>query len=73
MTMGHKSEADRKRYFEILRRMTPEQRLEKAIELSEMTKELLKVGLRTRYPEADEQQLHTHFLKRLARCHNRNY
>ena len=61
------------RYLEALRRMTPEQRLARAIELSELGKRLLLHGLRKRFPEADEQQIRSLYLKRISTCHNRNY
>ncbi|HVA45859.1 MAG TPA: hypothetical protein VNH11_05670 [Pirellulales bacterium] len=61
------------RYIEVLRQMTPEQRLAKAFELSEMTKQLFRQGLRERFPEMDEAAFHRLFLDRLAKCHNQNY
>lgn len=60
-------------YIDILRRMTPEQRLEKAFELSEMSKSLFHQGLRKRFPDLPEEEFHQLFLKRLKLCHNRNY
>jgi hypothetical protein len=60
-------------YLEVLRRMTPEQRLAKAFELSEATKQLFRQGLRERFPDLDEDAFHQLFLKRLAKCHNQNY
>jgi len=71
--MDPKSRPNRRRYIEVLRRMTPSQRLEKAMELSELTKQLFLHGLRRRFPEADEKQIHEIYLKRIAKCHNRNY
>jgi hypothetical protein len=53
--------------------MTPAQRLAKAMELSDLGKRLFQHGLRRRFPDADEQQLHALYLDRIARCHNRNY
>jgi hypothetical protein len=53
--------------------MTPAQRLAKAMELSDLGKRLFLHGLRRRFPEADERKLHTLYLERIARCHNRNY
>lgn len=61
------------KYLEVLRAMTPEQRLMKAFELSEMTKELFRQGLRDRFPEKSEAELHQLYLERLELCHNRNY
>ena len=45
----------------------------KAFELSEMTKALFRDGLRRRFPDLSERELHKRFLEGLARCHNRNY
>jgi hypothetical protein len=53
--------------------MTPAQRLAKAMELSDLGKRLFLHGLRRRFPEADEKQILAEYLKRTARCHNRNY
>jgi hypothetical protein len=71
--MFGKNAADRRRYLEILRRMTPQQRLAKAMELSEFGKSLLLTGLRQRFPELNEAQIHEIYLRRLEQCHNRNY
>jgi hypothetical protein len=71
--MELKSIAERRRYIDVLRRMTPSQRLAKAMELSELGKRLFLHGLRRRFPEADDRELHAEYLKRIARCHNRNY
>ena len=70
---GHKPRPNHRQYLEVLRRMTPEERLLKAFELSEMTKTLFKQGLRERFPDLPEEQFHALFLERIARCHNRNY
>jgi hypothetical protein len=53
--------------------MTPAQRLQKSFELTELSRQLLKDGLRNRHPELNPQELHRLYLDRLARCHNRNY
>ena len=60
-------------YIQILRRMTPEQRLAKAFELGEMGRKLLRAGLRLRHPGASEEDIRTLELQEVARCHNRNY
>jgi hypothetical protein len=71
--MDLKSIPGRQRYLDVLRRMTPAQRLTKAMELSELGKRLFLQGLHRRFPEADDRQLHALYLKRVAKCHNRNY
>jgi hypothetical protein len=44
-------------FLAVHRRMTPEQKLRKAIELSEMGMKLAQAGLRERYPAADEREI----------------
>jgi hypothetical protein len=53
--------------------MSPSERLKKAFELSRTAKELLKAGLRRRFPEKSEQELHRIYLQRISRCQNNNY
>jgi len=60
-------------YLQMLRRMTPEQRLQKAFELSEFTKELFVQGLRKRFPNASPDEFQEILRGRLSKCHNRNY
>lgn len=60
-------------YLEVLARMTPEQRIAKAFELSEMTRDLFRQGLRERFPDLPKDRFHVLYLERLALCHNRNY
>ena len=71
--MNPKPRPNHRAYLEILRSMTPAQRLEKAFELSELSRSLFLEGLRKRFPDASKQGLHQIFLKRLEKCHNRNY
>lgn len=53
--------------------MSPEQRLAKAFELTEMTRELFRSGLRQRFPEKSEGDLRELYVRRLEKCHNRDY
>jgi hypothetical protein len=71
--MDLKKRPNHLQYIRILRRMTPEQRLNKAFELSEFSKELFISGLRQRFPALNEEELHKLMLERLQKCHNRNY
>jgi len=71
--MFQKPRPNRSQYVEVLRRMTPQQRLAKAFELSELTKRLFRQGLRKRFPELSDEAFHRLYLERLAKCHNRNY
>jgi hypothetical protein len=60
-------------YLEVLRRMTPEQKLRKVWELSAFAKQLFIAGLRERFPDLSPEEFHKLLLERLALCHNRNY
>jgi hypothetical protein len=60
-------------YLETLSKMSPEEKLDKTFELSEMSKALFLTGLRMRFPEYSEEQIHKLFLERLKLCYNRNY
>jgi hypothetical protein len=71
--MDIKPRPNRRRELEILRSLTPAQRLEKAIELTEFSRQLMKDGLRRRHPAASEPELHQLYLARLKRCYERNY
>jgi len=64
---------DSRMYLDVLRRMTSEQRLQKAFELSEFTRQLFRHGLRKRFPGVTDEEFQQLFLNRLAKCHNRNY
>jgi hypothetical protein len=64
---------NRQLYLETLRRMTPEQRLLKAFELSELSHELLRAGIRQRYPVAGPDEAQRIYLEQLSRCRNRAF
>ncbi len=68
-----KPNPDHEAYIKILRNMTPEQRLKKALELSDLTRDLFRHGLRKRFPDLSEEEFHKLYLERLDLCHNRNY
>jgi hypothetical protein len=68
-----KRRLNRQAYLRTLARMTPSQRVAKAFELSDMVKQLLWEGLRRRFPNKSDAELHVIYLKRLDRCHNRHY
>jgi len=80
MTLDHdrttqtpKPRPNHRRYIEVLRSMTPGERLAKSFELSEMAKALFRQGLRERFPDLDEAAFHRLFPERLEKCHNQNY
>jgi hypothetical protein len=71
--MDLKPRPNRDKYIEILRKMTPAQRIQKAFELSEFTRQLFYIGMRQRHPQASEEELKHIALARLVKCHNSNY
>jgi hypothetical protein len=72
-TMNLKSAPNHKVYLEVLKKMSPAERLEKAFQLSKMTKQLFLEGLRKRFPEKNEMEIRSIYLKRIEKCYNRNY
>jgi hypothetical protein len=71
--MDPKPRPNHQLYLQILRSMTPEQKLLKVFELSEFSKALFVAGLRQRFPNATEEEFRRLLLDRLEKCHNRNY
>ncbi|HEY5168816.1 MAG TPA: hypothetical protein VIK03_05430 [Thermoleophilia bacterium] len=69
--MDPKARTNRQLYLQTLRGMTPEQRLLKAFELSELSHELLRAGIRQRYPVAAPDEVRRIYLEQLSRCQNR--
>ncbi len=71
--MNIKIHPNHKIYIETLRRMSPEERLLKAFELSEFTMQLFICGLHKRFPKLKGEEFKKILLERLGKCHNRNY
>jgi hypothetical protein len=72
-TMDPKPKPNHRIYLEVLRAMTPEQKLMKVFKLSEFSKALFIEGLRRRFPDATEEEFRRILFERLEKCHNRNY
>jgi hypothetical protein len=64
------SERDSRKYLEILRGMRPQERLQKAFELGEFTKQLFIQGLRTRFAGVSPEEFQKILRDRLAKRHN---
>ncbi|MFN0199826.1 MAG: hypothetical protein ACKVT0_23990 [Planctomycetaceae bacterium] len=71
--MDPKPRPNHQLYLQVLRNMTPEQRLAKAFELSEFSRQLFIHGLKQRYPNASPEEFARILIDRLDRCHNQNY
>ncbi len=71
--MSIKQSPNHRQYLITLKKMSAEQRLLKALELSIITKKLFLSGLNKRFPDKTETEIHKIYLQRLAKCYNRNY
>jgi hypothetical protein len=60
-------------YLGILRRLTPEQKLQKVFELADVARELFCQGLRNLHPGFSQDELKKHYLRTIEKCYNRNY
>lgn len=70
---GRKLRPNHQRTLQILRAMTPEQKLAQVFKLNERTLELFRIGLRRRFPDLDDAAFEKLYLRMRERCHNRNY
>lgn len=73
MPMNPKKRPNHRLYIEILRKMTPEERLLKAFELSAFSKQLFIHGMRKKHPDISAAEFARVLRDRLKKCHNRNY
>lgn len=71
--MDVKQSPNHKQYLTALSKMSAEQRLGKAVDLSALTKELFMTGLRRRFPDKTVSEIKEIYLQRIAKCYNRNY
>lgn len=60
-------------YLRILRRMSPEDRLRKAFELSDLSRSLFVHGLQRAFPHLEPAAFRALVRSRLDKCHNRIY
>jgi hypothetical protein len=68
-----KPRPNHQRTLQILRQMTPQQKLAQVFKLNERALMLMRVGLRRRFPDLDEVAFEKLYLLMRERCHNRNY
>jgi hypothetical protein len=71
--MNIKPRPNHRLYIQILRQMSPEERLQKAFALSDFSRQLFAHGLRQRFPHLTDEGFRILLLERLRKCHNRNY
>lgn len=68
-----KPRPNHQRTLQILRAMTPQQKLARVFKLNERALELMRIGLRRRFPDLDDAAFEKVYLQTRERCHNRNY
>ena len=68
-----KTYPNKQRYRDILKDMSPQEKLEKSFELTEFANSAFRAGLKTRYPNLTADELEQLYQERLRKCHNRNY
>ncbi len=71
--MDIKQRPNHQLYLRTLAKMTPEQRLMKAFELSVLTKQLFIHGLQKRFPKKSEDEIKELYLQRLTKCYNQKF
>ena len=73
MATDAKQPLNEREYLASMRAMSGSERVRIAFELSEMSRRVMKDGLRHRHPHLNETELQSLYLKLLDRCHNQNY
>lgn len=71
--MNETDQQTHKEYIKILKKMTPQQRLQRALELSDLTKSLFITGLKLRYPDHSEEDIKNLYIKKVYKCHHSDY
>ena len=69
----NRKHSNHKIYIQVLRQMSPEKKLLRAFELSELTKQLFLHGLQKRFPNLLDEEFEELAQVRLDKCHNRKY
>ncbi len=60
-------------YIKILKKMTSQERLQRALELSDLTKSLFITGLKMRYPDYSEKDIKNLYIEKIYKCHSSDY
>ena len=68
-----KKSPDHKEYIKMMRRLSPQDRLKKSFELTELTKSLFLAGIKKRFPHLSDKEIKKIYLERISKCHNLNY
>jgi hypothetical protein len=68
-----KTYPNKQRYHQILKAMPPQDKLMKAFGLSDLANSAFRAGLKNRYPDLTDGELHKLYLEKRLECHNRTY
>jgi hypothetical protein len=60
-------------YIKALKGLSAEQRLKRALDLSDFTRRVFESGLKKRLSNLNEKEFKQKLYERLEKCHNRNY
>jgi ADP-glucose pyrophosphorylase len=66
------AEPNRKKYIEILQKMTGEERVRIAFELFEFAKDIMIEGMKAQNPNISQEEIQQEVVRRMMRCHKRN-
>jgi len=67
-----KPQPNRKKYIEILRNMTGEQRIRIGFELFEMAKKVMIDGIKAQNPGITSEEIQQEVVRRMMRCHRKS-
>jgi len=70
---GRKPRPNHQRTLQVLRAMTPQQKLEHVFKLTERSLMLMRIGLRRRLPDLDPAVFEKVYLQLRERCRSRRY
>jgi hypothetical protein len=65
-------EPNRKKYIEILQKMTGEDRVRIAFELFEFAKNVMIEGIKAQHPGITTEEIQKEVVRRMMRCHRKN-
>ncbi len=71
--MDPKKQPNHALYLQIFRRLTPEQKIEKASQMAQLGRELMASGIRNTHPDMSELEVQAIVRRKLEACHNQNY
>ncbi|MEO1996811.1 MAG: hypothetical protein ABGZ17_16215 [Planctomycetaceae bacterium] len=67
------SSPNHQRTLQVLRSMSPQDKLAQVFKLNERTLQLMRIGLRRRFLDLDDDAFERVYLQARERCHNRTY